>query len=127
LPVDARYRTYNVENERQDASSILNYYHRLLSLRHANKALLDGAYAPLNQSDQNVLSYIRSYKGQNVIVVLNMSDSARTLNLSLDTTGVPLKPAKTLLCSYAAPDLVDTSKITVEPFGAWIGEIEAGE
>jgi alpha-glucosidase len=124
LPVDERYKIYSVESEKKDPSSILNYYRQLLTMRHTNKALLDGKYIALNEDDPNVLSYARSYKGQNVLVVLNMSGVARTLNLNLASKDVHAKVAKTLLSSFTAPSEVDPSEISLEPFGAWIGETQ---
>jgi oligo-1,6-glucosidase len=102
----------------------LSYYRQLLSMRHTNKALLDGKYIALNEDDPKVLSYARSYKGQNVLVVLNMSNVGRKVNLHLATKGVHSKSAKTLLSSFTAPSQVDPNEISVEPFGAWIGETE---
>jgi alpha-glucosidase len=126
LPVGDRYRSYNVESEKHDPNSILSYYHRLLSMRHTNKALLEGKYVALNEDDPNVLSYMRSYRGQNVLVVLNMSGMPQTVdlnrNLNLPPKGVLWKSATTLLSSFAAPNNVELNKISVEPFGAWIGE-----
>jgi glycosidase len=86
--------------------------------------LLDGKYIALNEDDPNVLSYMRSYKGQNVLVVLNMSGMAQKVNLNLAAKGVRSKSAKTLLSSFAAPSEVDATEISVEPFGAWIGETD---
>jgi alpha-glucosidase len=124
LPVDSRYKSYNVETEKKDPNSILNYYRHLLSLRHTNKALLEGKYIALNEDDPNVLSFVRSYKGQNVLVVLNMSNDARKVNLNLASKGMNPKSLKTLLSSFAAPSQVDVKEISVEPFGAWIGQAE---
>jgi alpha-glucosidase len=124
LPVDSRYKSYNVDTEKKDPNSILNYYRQLLSLRHTNKALLEGKYIASNEDDPNVLSYVRSYKGQNVLVVLNMSKEARKVNLNLASKGVNAKSLKTLLSSFAAPSQVDANEISVEPFGAWIGQTE---
>ncbi len=124
LPVDARYKTYNVESEKQDPHSILSYYQQLLSLRHTNKALLDGKYVELNEGDPNVLSYMRSYKGENVLVVLNMSNVAQKVILDLAAKGVHATVAKTLLSSFEADQQMPTGCIVVEPFGAWIGETQ---
>jgi alpha-glucosidase len=124
LPVDDRYKTYNAESERKDPNSILNYYQRLLALRHSNKALLDGKYVALNEDDPHVLSYIRSYKSQNVLVVLNMSNIPQTVSLNLAANGVTGKSAKTLLASFGAPQEIQVTAIEIEPFGAWIGKIE---
>jgi alpha-glucosidase len=124
LPVDSRYKSYNVETEKKDPNSILNYYRQLLSLRRTNKALLDGKYVALNEDDPNVLSYARSHKGQNVLVILNMSGEARKVNLNLASKGMNAKSLRTLLSSFAAPSQVDANEISVEPFGAWIGQAE---
>jgi alpha-glucosidase len=122
LPVDERYKTYNVETEKKDPQSILNYYRRLLEMRHTDRALLDGTYVALNEDDPNVLSYLRSYKGRSVLVVLNMSDAPQKVSLALK--GIPGKSGKTLLSSFAAPERMNVSEISVEPFGAWIAELE---
>jgi len=124
LPVDERYASFNVEAEKKDAHSILNYYHLLLSLRHTNQALLEGKYVALNEQDTNVFSYARSYKGQNVVVVLNMSGVPQKVELNLAATGTKATGAKTLLASFAAPQKIELSEISIEPFGAWVGEVE---
>jgi alpha-glucosidase len=124
LPVDARFKDYNVESEKKDPNSILNFYRQLLAMRHTNKALLDGAYVALNENDANVLSYARSYRGKNVLVVLNMSASPQKANLDLAAKGLHATSAKTLLSSFVAPSQVDTREIFLEPFGAWIGETD---
>jgi glycosidase len=124
LTVDSRYKSYNVDSEMKDPNSILNYYRQLLSLRHTNKAMLEGKYIALNEDDPNVLSYVRSYRGQNVVAVLNMSNEAREVNLNLASKGLKAKSLKTLLSSFAAPSQVDANEISVEPFGAWIGQAE---
>lgn len=124
LTVGDRFKTYNVESEKQDANSILNYYRRLLSMRHTNKALLDGKYIALNENDSTVLSYARTYKGKGVLVVLNMSGAAQTVKLDLASKGLHAQVARTLLSSFDAPGQVDPNEIVMARFGAWIGEME---
>jgi alpha-glucosidase len=124
LPVDEEYKKYNVETEKNDPNSILNYYHNLLTLRHTNKALLDGKYVALNETDPNVLAYLRSYKRQSVVVVLNMSGTAQKVKLDLAPSGVEAQSAKTLLASFPAPPQVTLTEVNLEPFSAWMGQIE---
>jgi glycosidase len=47
----ASYKTHNVESERSDPDSVLQFYRHLLKLRHTDQALLDGKYVPLNPQD----------------------------------------------------------------------------
>jgi alpha-glucosidase len=124
LPVDDRYKTYNVETEKKDPNSILNYYRQLLAMRHANPELLEGKYIALNEDDPNVLAYARSYKGHSMLVVLNMSGVVQKVNLNLAPKGVTAQSAKTLLSSFDAPIRIDTREISLDPFGTWIGQTE---
>lgn len=124
LPVDERYKTYNVDSEKKDPHSILNYYRALLTLRHTNPQLREGKYIALNEDDPNVLAYARNCEGKNVLVVLNMSGTAQQVKLNLSATSAKGTRAKTLLASFAVPDAVSTSDIAVDPFGAWVGELE---
>ncbi len=124
LPVGERYRRYNVESEKRDPDSILNYYQRLLLLRHSNLELLDGEYVSLNEGDADVLCYARPYKGKTVVVVLNMSEATQKVHLNLAARGLPGNSAKRLLASFPTGNTVDVNEISMAPFGAWIGEME---
>jgi alpha-glucosidase len=121
LPVPPTYKTYNVESEAKDPNSILNMYKKLLAVRHANQALLDGAYTALNESDADVMSYLRSYKGKAVLVALNMSASPKKAKFDLAGQG---------FASASLTSLVSTPKsaakggeVSLEPFGVFIGEV----
>ena len=119
LPVPPTYKTHNVAVEAKEKTSLLEFYTRVLKLRHANQALLDGSYTALNENDQNVLSYLRSYKGETVLVALNMSASPQKVNFELSKHG--FSSAKSLLAtpkSSAAGDIV-----SLEPFGVFIGQL----
>jgi hypothetical protein len=93
-------------------------------MRHTNPALLEGSYIALNENDPNVLSYLRSYQGRNVLVVLNMSGVPQKVSLDLASKAVSTKSLKTLLSSFPMPAEVDPAAISIEPFGAWIAEIK---
>jgi alpha-glucosidase len=119
LPVPPTYKTHNVADENKDPNSVLSFYKKVLKLRHTNRALLDGSYTPLNENDPNVLSYLRSYKGQIVLVALNMSGAEQKVSLNLSKTG--FTTAKALVAtgdSAASGDVV-----TLEPYGVFIGQL----
>ena len=102
----------------------VRHYQKLLALRHADKALLDGKYIALNENDPNVLAYVRSYQGENVLVVLNMSKSAQKVNLNVASKGVQGISAKTLISSFAAPAQMNVSDVQLEPFGAIVAKLQ---
>jgi alpha-glucosidase len=119
LPVPPTYKTHNVADESKDPNSVLEFYKSLLKLRHTNQALLDGSYTAINESDANVLSYLRIYKDQTVVVALNMSDAPQKLTLDLKRNGFS-----------SATSLVATGKsgakgeeVSLEPYGVFIGQL----
>jgi alpha-glucosidase len=119
LPVPPTYKTHNVADESNDPNSVLSLYKKVLKLRHTNRALLEGSYIPLNENDPNVLSYLRVYKEQTVLVALNMSGSEQKVNFELTHNG--FASARSLVAtpgSFAKGDMV-----TLEPYGIFIGQL----
>src|SRR5579864_4540193 len=124
LPVPLSYHTVNVATELKDPSSILNVYRNLLTLRHQNRALLDGDYVALNENDANVLSYLRRYKNEAVLVVLNMSAQPQDVSFDLSPQGFPAKSAHTLLNTMAARSKESSlSQLSLDPFSVYIGTV----
>jgi alpha-glucosidase len=119
LPVPPTYKTHNVADENKDPNSVLSFYKKVLKLRHTNRALLDGSYTPLNENDPNVLSYFRSYKGQIVLVVLNMSGAGQKVSFDLSKTG--FTSAKALVAT--GDSAANGDVITLEPYGVFIGQL----
>ena len=124
LAVQASYKTHNVETELKDPSSILSVYRRLLALRHQNRALLDGDYIALNENDANVLSYLRRYKSEAVLVVLNMSAQPQQVSFDLTAQGFATKTARTLLTTMnPEPKEGALSHMVLDPFSVYIGAV----
>jgi alpha-glucosidase len=120
LPVPPSYTTHNVESESKDPDSVLSVYKKVLALRHTNPALLEGSYTALNEDDANVMSYLRSYKGKAVLVVLNMSDTPRKAMFNLGAQGLSAFTLKPLVVSAAS---AKGSEVSLEPFGVMIAEV----
>ena len=123
LPVPMTYQTHNVVSEKADPNSVLNFYKTVLSLRHTNKALLDGDYVALNESDPNVYTYLRRYKNQAVLVVLNMSDSPQKVSVDGSPQGFGTKQAKTLVATNKAGATQSLSGIELAPWSVYVGEL----
>jgi alpha-glucosidase len=124
LPVPPSHRTHNVASELENEKSILNFYKRLLALRHQEPALIDGEYVALNEDDPSVLAYLRRYKDQAVLVVLNLSGRKHKAAFDLTSQGFTGTKAGTMLTTVkTSPKEVSVSSITLEPFGVYIGKI----
>ncbi len=122
LPVPPSAATHNVESESKDSNSILEFYRHLLGLRHQKRALLDGEYLALNQDDPNVLSYLRRYKDEAVVVVLNMSANPQKISLDLAPQGFASAKAKSLVTTLTA-EPASLADVSLEPFGVYIAEV----
>jgi alpha-glucosidase len=124
LPVPDTYKTHNVATELKDPNSILSFYKRLLALRHQNKALLEGQYIPLNQDDPHVISYLRKYRNEAVLVVINMSGEAQKVSFDLSAQGYRAPKARTLLTTLSGePQAGSLSALSVEAFGVYIAAL----
>jgi alpha-glucosidase len=119
LPVPPTYKTHNVADELKDPDSVLSFYKKVLKLRHTSRALLDGDYLPVNENDQNVLSYVRFDKSQSVVVALNMSGAEQKVDFGFSKNG--FASAKSLVATGKSSAKGDV--VTLEPYGVFIGEL----
>ncbi len=119
LPVPPTFKTHNVADEAKDPESVLAFYKKVLALRHTDKALQDGNYTPINEDDANVLSYLRVYKGDGVVVALNMTGTPQKIKLQLDRGG--FASAKKLVATSNSS--ATGNEVLLEPFGVFIGEL----
>jgi alpha-glucosidase len=74
LPLADDFRDANVENQRHDATSMLNLYRRLIALRRSRKALVQGCYQPMPASG-DLLLFVRSHGDERLLVALNMGEA----------------------------------------------------
>jgi alpha-glucosidase len=124
LPIPVSYKTHNVASELENPNSILMFYENLLALRHSDPALLDGDYVALNQDDANVMSYLRRYQDEAVLVVLNMSPEPQKASFNLTPQGFSSSEAKTLLTTMPAMQgSARLADMSLAPFSVYIGEV----
>ncbi len=123
LPVPDSYKTHNVKAEGKDSNSVLEFYKHLLALRHREPALLDGDYVALNEDNPAVLSYLRRYKDEAVLVVLNMSAAKQQISFDLSVQGFPAANATTLLTTQTIPQVSRIDQVDLDPFAVYIARI----
>jgi len=121
LPVPPSYKTHNVAAESKDPNSVLEFYRKVLALRHTNSVLREGNYSALNEEDPNVLSYLRTYKGKSVLVALNMSGSAQKASFHLGAQGASPASLDPLVATPGAG--ANGPEVTLPAFGVFIGEV----
>jgi alpha-glucosidase len=79
LPMAGDWRSDNVANLREDATSIWNLHHRLLRLRKKVPALSIGSYRP-RFVDEDLLVYFRELDDTTLLLVLNLTSQAQILS-----------------------------------------------
>ncbi|MCU0917660.1 MAG: alpha-amylase family glycosyl hydrolase [Planctomycetes bacterium] len=88
LPLAADYEQENVENQKQDAGSLLAFHRQLLELRRKEPALQIGAYLPAGQK-RNVFAFVREHAETTLLIAVNLSDTRARLAVPrhMDITG----------------------------------------
>ena len=86
LPLSTDSRRVNVESERRDPDSMLNFYRRLITLRRNEPALSIGSYTPLSVAG-DLLAYKREAAGQRFLVVLNLGHRPARVELAESDAG----------------------------------------
>jgi len=123
LPVPESAKTHNVETETGNERSVLSFYKKVIHLRKTEPALIEGSYIPLNESDPNVLSYLRKSDKETILVVLNFSATPQTPRFDLAKLGFPSPKTEALLENAAgAPDGVLKS-IKLDAYGVYAARI----
>ncbi len=81
IAVNPAYPEINVEDQRSDPRSVLNYYRRLLSLRKGElrDVVREGSYEPLFPEDEAVYAYRRVWEGTRLTVVVNFTSAEAAL------------------------------------------------
>ena len=87
LPViidpECHYEAINVEAQLNNPGSLLWWMRRLIALRKRTRAFGRGTLKVLNPENRKVLSYIRDYEGETVLVVANLSRFTQFAELDL--------------------------------------------
>ncbi len=75
LPLHPYHDAINVEEESKDQDSLLNTIRAILKIRNEHEALRQGSLELIAGLPDNVLGYRRKSDDEEIIVVLNLSDS----------------------------------------------------
>jgi maltose alpha-D-glucosyltransferase/alpha-amylase len=128
------YESLNVEAQQTNPSSLLWWMRRMIALRKSHKAFGRGTLEWVNPENKRVLAFTRSYEGETLLVVANLSRFVQPaeIDLSAHAGSVPIE----LLGRTRFPKIRETPYIlTLGPHGffwfrlerAAVQRIEVGE
>lgn len=76
------YEAVNAENQEANSSSLLWWMRRMIAVRKRHKAFGRGSFELRPVANPKVLSYIRSYEDETILVLVNLSRFAQMVEIS---------------------------------------------
>ena len=77
------YQAVNVESQRRLPTSLLAWMRRLIRVRQTTRVFGRGSIEFLHPQNHRVLAYLRAWRGEQVLVVANLSSTAQAVELDL--------------------------------------------
>lgn len=84
-------KSFNVTAQENDPESVLNHYKKLINIRNDNAALSLGDFESIETNKNQVISYMRTYNDNRVIVVHNFSDKPQSISLKVNSSAFDLE------------------------------------
>ncbi|MBY0148419.1 alpha-glucosidase [Neobacillus niacini] len=73
MKVNPNYSDINVEAQKKDETSILNFYKKMIQLKKNNEVFTYGIYDLLLEKDPQIFAYTRTLNQEKVLVIANLS------------------------------------------------------
>jgi maltose alpha-D-glucosyltransferase/alpha-amylase len=77
------YEAVNVEAQSHNASSLLNWTRRIITIRQTQRAFGRGSLQFLYPGNRKILAYLREHEGTTILCVFNLARSAQAVELDL--------------------------------------------
>ena len=91
ISMNQDYERINVEEEKKDPDSILNFYKKLIALRRTEDTLIYGSFHLLLEEDEDLFVYERTLGEEKFTIAVNMSGKEREFQIK----------GKTVLSNYS--------------------------
>ncbi|MBS3786934.1 alpha-glucosidase [Candidatus Bipolaricaulota bacterium] len=105
----------NVEREKEDENSVLQFYRKLISLRNEHEVLVYGSYKPFLKSDEEIFAFRRKSSKEATTTMLNFSAEKKDLTIPDELTGTE---SELLLSNYPTRDSELSDVISFRPYEA---------
>lgn len=73
---------FALSNQKNDPTSLWNYYRDLIALRKKNTAIRQGNYKPISLENEGIIAFIRETENESIMVVMNLSETEQPFNLA---------------------------------------------
>jgi maltose alpha-D-glucosyltransferase/alpha-amylase len=79
------YQSVNVETQTRNPTSLLNWMKRAIRVRKQYKAFGRGSFDWIDEPNQRILAFSRTYGQEHIVVVMNLSSSPQVASLDLSS------------------------------------------
>jgi glycosidase len=105
----------SLEEQKNDANSLFNYYKKLIKLRQSNLALAKGNYSNAVNDNFHVYSFYRTFQSKKVLVAVNLSNSVQKATFT--------KPIKKQVNLLGQAKIIQNS-VELQPYEVVVWEVE---
>ncbi len=105
----------NVEKEKSEENSVLNFYRKLISLRKEHEVLVYGKYRLILEEDEDIFAFLREGPGETSLTVLNFSEGETTFNPG---TELNHNKGELLLTNYSMDEPEEVAPSILRPYEA---------
>ncbi|MDG6111065.1 alpha-glucosidase [Lactococcus formosensis] len=116
LAINPNYEKINVDAALEDENSIFYTYQKLIALRKENPIIVWGEFELLKDTAEEVFAYIRSYKGENWLIVANFSANENQFSSSYEVK-------EEVIHNYSEV-IGDVKEIVLKPYEAFVAKLK---
>ena len=116
LAINLNYEKINVDAALEDENSIFYTYQKLIALRKENPIIVWGEFELLKDTAEEVFAYIRSYKGENWLIVANFSANENQFSSSYEVK-------EEVIHNYSEV-IDDVKEIVLKPYEAFVAKFK---
>lgn len=115
IKVNNNFESINAQAALADPNSIFHYYRQLIALRKQLPVLVYGAFDACWSPNAPVVGYARHWQGQTLLVVCNMGDQEREVDMPDVLAG---RAVRCVLANLPTTQAVWQSRLVLRPFEA---------
>lgn len=116
LAINPNYEKINVEAALEDENSIFYTYQKLIALRKENPIIVWGEFKQIKNTAEEVFAYIRSYKGENWLIVANFSTKDNQFSSSYEVK-------EEVIHNYSEA-IDNVEEIVLKPYEAFVAKLK---
>lgn len=120
MMVNPNYKEINVEDQQNDAESVLNFYKKLNKFRLGNKVIKEGTYREFNAKSDKIWVYAREIGDVAYLVATNWTDKVAEFDIPKEYSG---KASKLVMSNYTDAK-EEAGDCNLMPYEAVVWEIK---